>query len=245
MTQLLLRAAADGHQRKIPSVGADCDNNGVVTHGNSPNTPLPASQTHADLLRVFKNFVATQPFLVKYRYVQSHADDSRRWKDCTLKERINIRVDSLAKKAIKAAHCTGKFINNNFPHEQIWIEMGGKKITGPPQSELEEFWGRDEAKRFLNEKKIVPAAHFNTIWWLGYERAMERYPKTFRTFVTKQVSGWCGCNSKLSLWEENVSNKCPQCGFEKENFKTLDKMRGPGPHYTTQGINRECHGRFR
>jgi hypothetical protein len=31
MTQLLLRAAADGHQGKIPSVGADCDNNGVVT----------------------------------------------------------------------------------------------------------------------------------------------------------------------------------------------------------------------
>jgi predicted RNA-binding Zn-ribbon protein involved in translation (DUF1610 family) len=66
------------------------------------------------------------------------------------------------------------------------------------------------------------------IWWLGYEGAMAAYPKTFRTFVTKQVSGWCGCNSKLSLWEENVSNKCPQCGMDNKNSKHLTRCKDPG-----------------
>ena len=66
MTQLILRAAATGYKGKIPHVGADCDNNGIVTHGNTPHIPLTANQTQADLLHVFKNLILTQPFPVRY-----------------------------------------------------------------------------------------------------------------------------------------------------------------------------------
>jgi hypothetical protein len=189
MMQLILQAAAAGYQGSIPLVGADCNNNNVVIHGNSPNTLLSTNQTQANLLWVFKNLVAMQKIPVKYKYVQSHVDNSKKWKDCSLKERINIKADSLAKKALRAAHSTGEIITSTFPHEQVWIEMGGNKIMGPPHAELENYWGKQEAKRFFNEKNIVPATHFDSIWWLGYERAMAKYPKTYRTFVTKQVAG--------------------------------------------------------
>jgi hypothetical protein len=75
MTQLILKAAATGYKGKIPHVEAGFDNNGVVTHGNTPHIPLSANQTQADLLHVFKILVSTQPFTVKYKYVQSHMDD--------------------------------------------------------------------------------------------------------------------------------------------------------------------------
>jgi hypothetical protein len=78
MMQLILQAAAAGYQGSIPRIGADCDNNGVVIHRNSSNTLLLTNQTQADLLRVFKNLVATQKFPVKYKYVQPHADDSKK-----------------------------------------------------------------------------------------------------------------------------------------------------------------------
>ncbi len=77
MTQLILWAAAAGYQGSIPRVGADCDNNGVVIHGNSPNTLLSTNQTQANLLWVFKNLVAMQKNSIKYKYVQSHADNSK------------------------------------------------------------------------------------------------------------------------------------------------------------------------
>jgi hypothetical protein len=160
--------------------------------------------------------------------VQSHADDSKKWRDCSLKERINIKVDALAKKSLKAAHSTGEYIESTFPNEEIWIEMGGRKITRSPRAELEEFWGRATAKKFFHEKKIVLAEYFDSVWWLGYEKAMAGYPKTFRTFVTKQVSGWCGCNSKISLWEKNVDDKCPQCGCNHETSKHLTRCTDPG-----------------
>jgi hypothetical protein len=106
--------------------------------------------------------------------------------------------------------------------------MGDKKITGSPRSSLEEHWGRLAAKKFFDGKKIVQAIHFDTIWWEGYDRAMAGYPKTYRTFVTKQVSGFCGSNSKLSLWEEGVESKCPQCGHKHENSKHLTRCTDPG-----------------
>ena len=129
MTQLILRAVATGYKGKIPHVGADCDNNGVVTHGNMPHIPLSANQTQADLLRIFKNLVSNQSFTFEYKYVQSHAYDSKKWQDCTLQEQNNIRVDALAKKSIKAAHSTREFIESTFPNKEVWIEMGGSKIT--------------------------------------------------------------------------------------------------------------------
>jgi hypothetical protein len=86
ITHSILRAAATGYKGKIPSNGVDCDNNGVITHGNTPHIPLSTNQTQADLLRIFKNLVSIQSFTVKYKYVQSHAGDSKKWRDCTLKE---------------------------------------------------------------------------------------------------------------------------------------------------------------
>jgi hypothetical protein len=216
MTHLILKAAATGYKGKIPSIGTDCDKNGILTHGNTPNIPLQTNQTQADLLRIFKNLVSTQTFTVKYKYVQSHADNSKKWQYCTIKEQINIKVDALAKKSLIAAHSTDEFIESDFPNEEVWIEMGGKKITGSPRAELKEFWGQSMAKKFFHKKKIVLAAHFGSIWWDGYEKAMAVYPKTFRTFVKKQVSGWCRCNLKLLLWEVCVDSKCPQCGCKHE-----------------------------
>ncbi len=125
MTQLILHAAASKCHDAIPPVVVDCDNNGVVSHGNEPLCPLPTNQSQANILCIFKNLVSAQPFHVQYKYVQSHADDTKRWQDCTLKEQINIKVDSLAKKALKAGHCTGEFIKSAFPNEQICISMGG------------------------------------------------------------------------------------------------------------------------
>jgi hypothetical protein len=75
--------------------------------------------------------------------------------------------------------------------------MGGINISASPQLELEDFWGRAAAKTLFHKKKIELAMHFDTFWWTVYKWAMAGYPKTFQTFITKQVFGWCGCNSKL------------------------------------------------
>jgi hypothetical protein len=48
-------------------------------------------------------------------------------------------------------------------------------------------------------KHIIYSSDFDLIWWEGMRNAMESYQKMFCIFITKQVSGWCGSNSKQSL----------------------------------------------
>jgi hypothetical protein len=50
MMQLILNAAASGYHTAITLVIMDCDNNGVVSHGNAPLRSLPTNQTQADVL---------------------------------------------------------------------------------------------------------------------------------------------------------------------------------------------------
>ncbi len=113
--------------------------------------------------------------------------------------------------------------------KQTNMDYNGKeKGNGITSLGTEEKWGRSAAKKIFHEKQIVISMHFDSIWWSGYDRAISKYPKTFCSFITKQVSGWCGCNSKLSLWEDNIINKCPHCGLEHENSKHLTRCRDPG-----------------
>jgi hypothetical protein len=64
MTLLILNVAASKCHGVIPPVVVDCDNNGVVSHGNEPLRPLSTNQSQADILCIFKNLVSAQPFRV-------------------------------------------------------------------------------------------------------------------------------------------------------------------------------------
>jgi hypothetical protein len=54
ITQLILGAAVTGGMGPYPIMTEDCDNNGVVLHGNKHYRPLSASQTQSDVLQVMK-----------------------------------------------------------------------------------------------------------------------------------------------------------------------------------------------
>jgi hypothetical protein len=153
MTQLILNAAASKCHDAIPLVMVDCDNNWVVSYGNEPLCPFPTNQSQKDIFCVFKNLISAQPFGARYKYVQSHADDTKRWQDFSLKERFNIKVDRLAKKALTAAHSTSECIESAFPNEQIWNLHWGEKVTGSLRSKLEEFWGGLPLRSFSTKKE--------------------------------------------------------------------------------------------
>ncbi len=47
--------------------------------------------------------------------------DTKSWKDCSLKEWINIKIDLLAKKALVCAHAAGQYFNGQFPLDDFQI----------------------------------------------------------------------------------------------------------------------------
>jgi hypothetical protein len=223
LAQLILRAASLGMIGPYPVLNEDCDNNGVVLHGNSYTKPLPASQTQADVLRVMKKLISRQMFTIRFLYVRSHTDTIKKLSKCSMTELMNIIVDDLAQRALRHSYSSGELFDGSYPNEDFIITMGGAKTTGPIRDALERHWGRTEAQRFFHLKHIVYSQNFDLIWWDGVGKAMASYGKMFRIFVSKQVSGWCGSNSKQSLWDDAISNMCPNCGIARETSKHLTR----------------------
>jgi hypothetical protein len=226
ITQILLWAAVAGKMGPYPIITEDCYNNGVVLHGNSQFCPLSGTQTQANVLRVMKRLITRQPFIfiIKFLYVASHSNDRKDWASCTIKERLNIKANHLAKQALLHAHSCNEYFDGCFPAEDFWVYTTGCKVTGLTKPSLEMHWGRSEAKRFLDFKHIVHTANFDTIWWHGMDLAMSNFPKMYRIFVSKQVSGWCGTNSKnLSVGLDHLQFM-PQLQNGERDVKTHDML---------------------
>jgi hypothetical protein len=99
--------------------------------------------------------ILDQPFQLNlnFRDVASCVNNTKAWKDCSLKERINIKVDNLAKKALLLAHASGNCFGGCFPMEQFCIYSSKNKVTGPPKTALDEHWGRAKSKANLLTEK--------------------------------------------------------------------------------------------
>jgi len=227
VVQLILRAATSGRRCNFQPVQIDCDNDGVVKHGNAPARALKEKQAQADMLRCLKQLVIEQPLVVNFHWVPSHQDDHKKWKDLTPLERINVIVDKLAKKSLLAAIQEQEFISSIFPFQHLRVELGGEIVTGSPRKAFERYWSHSAAQQLYHEKKIVGAAEFNLIWWDGAEKCMQGFPKTFRSFITKQTSKFCGTNRQLHRINETVRNVCPSCGQPDESSKHITRCTDP------------------
>jgi hypothetical protein len=192
-----------------------------VQNGNKPHRSLSTAQTHADILGVLKRCIICQPFALIFLRVASQANDTKPCHLCTLKERINIKVDHLAKKALICVHATDQYFDGHFPLEDFQLFIGNVKVTGPVKPSLDNHRGKSTAKCSLYCKGIGSLSEIEAVWWSGIKKTMSSYHKMFCIFVSKQASSWCGSNSKRSLWDTSINNICPNCRNINKTSKHL------------------------
>ena len=105
-------------------------------------------------------------------WVPSHQDDEKSWDQCTLKEKINIKVDRLAKTSLVAAIADNVYIDSGFPGEHITVSTDGRKVTGSLKKAFERYWGAKQARKLYHDESILTGYDFNLIWWDGIGAVM-------------------------------------------------------------------------
>ena len=121
-----------------------------MKYGNAVLQPLKEKQSQSDLLRCLKQLILANPFPVDYRWVSSHQDDHKKWSLLTIREHINVLVDKLAKLAFLAGITGRKFVDNNFPFEQLTVKTGGRRIAGSLRSVISKHWSATTAKEHFH-----------------------------------------------------------------------------------------------
>ena len=233
LTQLLLHAASPSPITGYIQQTICCDNRGVVGHVNSASTGLKSKQPQADTLRTLKQLILTAKYNTTYVWVPAHQDDTKRQEELTLRERMNVVVDSLAKQALRASVSGNDFITNDFPLETVRILVGGTKVTGDALQKISEHWGKGVARELFHNRNIIDWTHFDKAWWGGPRSVMKELPRMFQVFVTKQTSRFCGTNRQLSRYDPSVLNKCPSCGQNDEPSGHITRCPNPGRRQDT------------
>ena len=120
------------------------------------------------------------------------------------RKKINIKVCSLAQAALKAAITSNEYIDSRFPGEHITVIAVGVKVTGSVKQALERSHGATVTRKLFDEESILARNDFDLVWWDRVDAVMRQYPKQFRIWVTKQVSGSGGTNHELATMDDSV-----------------------------------------
>ena len=133
---------------------------------------------------------------------------------------MNVVVDELAEKALLAAVVNREFIDTTYPFEEIVLTSNGTKSVGSSTLNIYRWWGYRVAREFYATKKTgckINREDFDLVYWEGLGRTMRKYPKMYRTWITKQICGVCGCNEHLSRFKTKVADVFPTCGKRGES----------------------------
>ena len=185
------------------------------------------------MIRLCKELLSGVSIDVSYHHVKGHMDDILRKDQLTLEESLNVEADELADGALRLAVRENTNINPDLPYEQIKVidKKTEQKAVGSIAENLSRWRSRRMCRHlFANRKRMgskIPWAEYDIIYWAGMEQAMKRFPRLFRNWVTKQVSGMCGCTSARAHWVKDVVDKCPSCGKPGDTSTHVTRCEDP------------------
>jgi hypothetical protein len=161
-------------------------------------------------------------------HVFGHLGDLLSWDELTLEEQINEECDLLAGEALAFGAEHNDFIERIFPDEDLVVTVDGQKISGATTPAITRHWGDQVARQHYNDMGIIPWDLYDSVYWDGVERVMNKVPEMFSVWVTKQVSGFCGTNHMKNVIYGNVVDVCPNCGHTPEKSSHIPRCRDSG-----------------
>ena len=219
---LILRAAAS-------TLSTYCDNLGLVRHTEWLSSPLLEKQAQADILRLYKKLLRELPFPVTCTYVKSHQDSGGcSYFDLSLEEKLNCRCYALAKDALVNTVAESTYIKSDFPFEDVRVHLNCEKLITSARRSFHDHPSYEQAKMAFDRKGLVDFDDFDLIYWDCMPGVLQRFPREFRTWLSKHVSECCGVNRFLSKWDKTVKNICPCCKRPNETVLHITKCTDPG-----------------
>jgi hypothetical protein len=238
---LIVKAAANSGTGRGTCAGY-CDNKGVVLHcaGSKKHDKLKSKQSQDDLVRLCKEMLRGMDIDVNYHHVRGHMDDLLRRDQMTLQEDLNVEADDLADKALRKAIRTDSNMCQALPYEQIKVvdRETGEKATGSIATALSKWRGRRMCRALFERKRMgsrILWSQYDYIYWEGMEHVMKSFPRRFRNWVTKQVSGMCGCTAARAHWIKDLVDKCPSCGKKGDTSTHVTRCEDPGREAVFRG----------
>ena len=115
---------------------------GVIIHGNDPEKTLPQDQAQVNLVCLIKTIVCKLSLLVKLIHIPGHQDKDTPRRLLTKEQKLNVDMDTFAKRTLRYAILDEDYTKCTFPCEPFHISLQGNKVIRSPTKALEESFSQ-------------------------------------------------------------------------------------------------------
>lgn len=200
-----------------------CDNEGAIKITRRRLKRIRPNMKCADILRNIRTARARMTTDPKYFHVYGHMDDYLRDDQLSLEQSLNKTCDLLAKGAVDLC-C--KMRSNGatrkhpqlLPDESAAVLVKGVKVTGDIADAVRFAKGMEDARVFLTKFEGWTEQQFEFVDWKNLHMALKSKPDAYKTWLSKQHSGFCGTRVQVGHYSGNPDSDigCPNCGCDEK-----------------------------
>ncbi len=212
---LLLLAIEEHYATALRDARIFCDNKGSIQTFSKDYRRVKSTARNNDVLRVLRTIQQKTKLTHKLSHVSGHQDDHTRYDTLSLEAKLNVDCDIRAKRAIREYLRTREDSRPKIfrlPLETAAIYIDGVKQTADFAAELRYYVGKQRARQFYVEQKIMDTRTFDTVAWEDIRCVLDKRPRMYQLWYGKQCSGFCGTGTRVKRYDREASDKCPNCG---------------------------------
>ena len=184
-----------------------------------PREKVSSSLKHADLISRVQDRLCKTKCIPQPIHVHGHMDDKSR-KPLTLLEKLNIRMDTLAKQIMSQARSQNICSLPQLPSSDDGLPIVTLHNTPLPtklSSELKDGISTLELKEWWIEKKRFKVQDDPYIDWAAMVYCMRNCGSRYKRFIPKWVSGQIAVGKVMQYRKARVHNRCPRCNAFMED----------------------------
>ena len=114
-----------------------------------------------------------------------------------------------------------------LPLEDACVFINDVKQTTDVAKDLRFHIGRQTVKKLYAKLNLMDNDAFDSVAWDDIRSTLDKTPKMYQLWYSKQGYGYCGTGEMLHRWGQAPTAECPNCGrFEKASHLNMC----PSPH---------------
>ena len=216
------------------------DNQGALGQAHRKHKRVTPSSSQTDIIRAIRSAKYRCPETkLEKRWVKSHVDDLKAWRELSLDEQLNTMCDELAKEAVRCGTEDRRLDSKRLlPYESAAIVINGEKITDGMAKEMEYQVALADAKSIYTTAIMKNDRGVNT-GGLGWDpevfhsvdlkaRKRVRHSEMRSLWLAKQEIGISRTRRNNARIMKILDDKCPNCERHNEDSKHLNLCTDAG-----------------
>lgn len=197
---LILLAANKVRPRLEGTIDVISDCLGALTSvADLPPTRIPSRCSHPDILKTIMVNCINLTFIIHYRHVRAHQDETVQYHKLSRPSQLNCVMDLHAKRVIWGLEGRELPSQKTFLLEPVAIFVGNEKMTSGTGERIR-FWAhRQLAQQTFHSLNILPGQAFDEVAWQQVYGALHSVPRLSIPTVGGKTSHGCSGDQRATI----------------------------------------------